>query len=87
MHIQIPDAAARAIEILEQQGYEGYLVGGCVRDAVRGVQPHDWDITTSALPQETMAAFSGFRIIETGLKHGTVTVLMEGEPLEITTFR
>ncbi|MBQ9925040.1 MAG: HD domain-containing protein [Clostridia bacterium] len=87
MHIQIPDAAARAIGILEQQGYEGYLVGGCVRDAVRGVQPHDWDITTSALPQETMAAFSGFRIIETGLKHGTVTVLMEGEPLEITTFR
>ncbi len=87
MKIQIPSAAARAIAILEQHGHEGYLVGGCVRDACRGEVPHDWDITTSAAPHETMAAFRDFQIIETGIRHGTVTVLMEGEPLELTTFR
>ena len=58
-------------------GYEAYLVGGCVRDALLGREPGDWDITTSALPEETEAVFAGERIIETGLKHGTVTVLLE----------
>ena len=87
LQISIPQAPALAIEILEKAGYEAYLVGGCVRDACRGALPHDWDIATSAMPEETMAAFEGYRVIETGLRHGTVTVLLEGEPLEITTFR
>ena len=62
-------------------------MGGCVRDLLRGVEPHDWDICTSALPEETEQCFVGQRVIETGLKHGTVTVLVEGEPYEITTYR
>jgi len=76
-----------AIEILENNGYEAYFVGGCVRDMLMGIAPHDFDITTSALPEETVAAFDGFRVILTGLKHGTVTVIIENEPIEITTFR
>lgn len=80
-------AAERAMDILHRAGYEAYAVGGCVRDALLGQTPKDYDITTSALPEETKAAFAGFRLIETGLKHGTVTVLMDGEPLEITTYR
>ena len=62
-------------------------MGGCVRDLLRGVPPHDWDICTSALPEETERCFADRRVIETGLKHGTVTVLEEGEPYEITTYR
>ena len=62
-------------------------MGGCVRDLLRGVAPHDWDICTSARPEETERCFAGQRIIETGLKHGTVTVLEDGEPYEITTYR
>jgi len=87
MQIDIPAAAARAIGILEQHGFAAYLVGGCVRDACRGAQPYDWDIATSALPAEILEVFADFRTIPTGLRHGTVTVRMDGEPLEITTFR
>ena len=87
MQIDIPAATARAIGILEQHGYAAYLVGGCVRDACRGAQPYDWDIATSALPAEILKVFADFRTIPTGLRHGTVTVRMDGEPLEITTFR
>ena len=83
----VPPAIVRALDILSKAGHEGWLVGGCVRDAVMGVEPHDYDITVSSTPEETIAAFSGFRIIETGLKHGTVTVIVDGEPLEMTTFR
>lgn len=77
----------QVLETLEAAGYEAWLVGGCVRDRLMGTAPHDFDITTSARPEEVMAVFSGCRIIETGLKHGTVTLLWDGEPLEITTFR
>lgn len=77
----------QVLETLEAAGYEAWLVGGCVRDRLMGAAPHDFDITTSARPEEVMAVFSGCRIIETGLKHGTVTLLWDGEPLEITTFR
>ncbi|MBR5284927.1 MAG: HD domain-containing protein [Clostridia bacterium] len=87
MHIDLPSAAIQAIEILESCGHRAYVVGGCVRDACRGEIPHDWDMTTSARPEETAAAFAGYTVIETGIQHGTVTVLMEGQPLEITTFR
>ena len=79
--------AALALERLEAAGFEAYVVGGAVRDLLRGAQVHDWDIATSALPEETKAVFSGFPVIEAGLKHGTVTVLLDGLPLEITTYR
>lgn len=87
MQIKLPKAVEIAINKLKSAGHEAYIVGGCVRDALRGVEPHDYDMTTSALPDETKAIFSEYRIIETGMKHGTVTVLIDGEPLEITTFR
>ena len=82
-----PAPALEAIARLREAGYEAYLVGGCVRDALLGRAPGDWDITTAALPEQVEAVFTGERIIETGLKHGTVTVLLDGKPLEITTFR
>lgn len=87
MNFEIPDGARRILQTLNSAGYEAYLVGGCVRDLLRGVEPHDWDICTSALPEETGRCFVARRVIETGLKHGTVTVMEEGEPYEITTYR
>ena len=87
LSFELPSGAAQILRTLAGAGYEGYLVGGCVRDLLRGVEPHDWDICTSARPEETERRFAGQRIIETGLKHGTVTVLAEGEPYEITTYR
>ena len=77
----------KAIEILHSCGYEAYFVGGCVRDALMGLTANDVDITTSALPIQTIKAFEGYRVIATGIKHGTVTVLIDGEPIEITTYR
>ena len=83
-----PNAAHIALARLEAAGHEAFVVGGAVRDCVRGAGTGtDWDITTSALPEETETIFSGYRVIETGMKHGTVTVLLDGEPLEITTYR
>ena len=79
--------AARAIERLRAAGHEAWIVGGCVRDVLLGRTPTDYDLTTSALPEETEAVFAGEKLIETGLQHGTVTVLLEGVPLEITTYR
>ncbi|MDE6260185.1 MAG: HD domain-containing protein [Oscillospiraceae bacterium] len=87
MRFDIPAGARHILQTLNDAGFEAYLVGGCVRDLLRGVAPHDWDICTSALPGETETCFVGQRIIETGLKHGTVTVLEGGEPYEITTYR
>lgn len=80
-------AGNKAIEALAAAGYEAYFVGGCVRDVLLGQAPNDFDVTTSALPEETLSVFEGFRVVPTGLKHGTVTVLIDGEPIEITTFR
>ncbi len=68
-------------------GYEAYAVGGCVRDCLLGKNPDDWDICTSATPDEIKEVFSGQRLIETGLKHGTLTLILEHKPYEITTFR
>lgn len=76
-----------AMEKLEDAGFEAYLVGGSLRDILMGREVHDFDITSSAKPEEVMEVFSDFKVIPTGLKHGTVTVLVEDEPLEITTFR
>lgn len=87
MKFEFSSGAKHILQTLTGAGYEAYLVGGCVRDLLRGVNPHDWDICTSARPEETEACFADQRIIETGLKHGTVTVLEDGEPYEITTYR
>lgn len=86
MKITIPDNVMRAIGILEQNGYSAYAVGGCVRDSLLGLKPFDWDICTSALPEQMADCFSNFRVIPTGVKHGTITVIID-KPLEITTFR
>ena len=83
----IPQAALDALEQLNRAGFSAWLVGGCVRDLLMGRTPGDYDITTAARPEQVEAVFAGERIIETGLKHGTVTVLLGGLPLEITTYR
>ncbi len=85
--LKLSSGAERIINILEQKGYQAYAVGGCVRDLLLGLTPADWDIASSALPQDIMEAFNGYSVIPTGIKHGTVTVIMEGTPFEITTFR
>ena len=87
MVIKIPPKVNKAMEILRAKGHTAYVVGGAVRDSLLGVESQDWDIATSALPAQTVDAFDGYRVIETGIKHGTVTVLMDGTPLEITTYR
>ncbi len=84
----IPSAGAlAALNRLQAQGFEAYTVGGCVRDSLLGRTPNDWDVTTSALPSETADCFADCRVIETGMKHGTVAVLLENELIEITTYR
>lgn len=85
MRIQLPDKVHNIINTLEEAGYEAYAVGGCVRDSILGREPDDWDITTSAKPEETKHLFP--RTVDTGIKHGTVTVLLEGEGFEVTTYR
>lgn len=83
----LPEKVKKIISMLEDSGFEAFAVGGCVRDSLLGKIPTDYDITTSALPEETKKVFENEHVIETGIKHGTVTVLMEAEPFEITTFR
>ena len=85
MQIQLPDKVHKIIETLEAAGYEAYAVGGCVRDSILGREPDDWDITTSAKPEEITRLFP--RTVDTGIKHGTVTVLLEREGFEVTTYR
>ncbi len=87
MSFQLPKSVLIALTSLTEAGYEAFLVGGSVRDYLRGVPPHDFDITTSATPEETLSVFSSYRTVETGIKHGTVTVLIDDMPLEITTYR
>lgn len=79
--------AEKILSKLISAGFEAYLVGGCVRDTLMCRNIHDYDITTNALPDEIMRIFDGYRVVPTGLKHGTVTVLSEGIPFEITTYR
>lgn len=85
--ITIPHYVLDITERLESHGYECFIVGGCVRDALSGKEPHDYDLTSSATPDEMLEVFSDKIIIPTGLKHGTLTVVSEGHNLEITTFR
>lgn len=83
---EFPNAEA-LLKRLEDAGFEAYYVGGCVRDHLMGRAVHDVDITTNALPEQTAAVFEGYKVIPTGIRHGTVTVLAEGTPYEITTYR
>ena len=85
--LPLPPQVDSTLRRLRSAGYEAYIVGGCVRDFLRGVPPKDFDMTTSALPEQVHAVFAGERIIDTGIKHGTVTLLADGMPLEITTYR
>ena len=85
--MNIPQGPDEILNRLTAAGFQAYAVGGCVRDSILGTVPGDWDICTSALPEETEACFSDLRVVETGLKHGTVTVIFQGVPYEITTFR
>lgn len=87
MRISIPYGASFIIDRLAQHGFSAYLVGGCVRDAVMGREVNDWDITTSALPEQICEIFADLKVIKTGLAHGTVTVMLDGEGYEVTTFR
>ena len=83
----LPESIQNCIDLLENAGFAAYAVGGCVRDACLGLTPHDYDLCTSALPAQTEEIFRDYRLVLAGEKHGTVTVLTKGGPVEITTFR
>ena len=85
VRIGIPDNVSRILGTLREAGFEAYIVGGCVRDSLIGREPGDWDITTSARPERVRALFR--RTVDTGIAHGTVTVLMDREGYEVTTYR
>ena len=87
MTIRMDEGAAELLDTLHRAGYAAYVVGGCVRDSLLGLTPHDWDLCTSALPQQGMKLFGEEKCIPTGLQHGTVTVKQGGGLYEITTFR
>lgn len=85
MNIQIPEKAKYIIKTITEAGFEAYVVGGCVRDSILGREPGDWDITTSAKPEQVKALFR--RTVDTGIAHGTVTVMLDKEGFEVTTYR
>ena len=89
MEIKYPDFVGDVLSVLEKNGHEGYIVGGSLRDMILGREPNDFDVTTSALPEKVCEMFraDGYSVIETGIKHGTVTVMCGKEPVEVTTFR
>lgn len=85
--INMPEHVQTILGKLNTDGYEAVIIGGCVRDTLMGEIPHDWDIATSAQPEEIMKCFKGYNLMTAGLKHGTVTVIIDHEPFEITTYR
>ena len=87
--LNYPEKVIKIAEIMQKYGFRAYAVGGCVRDSIMGRDPSDWDMTTDASPEKMMEIFDseGIRTIPTGLKHGTVTVLLDGDTFELTTFR
>lgn len=85
--IRVPAYALTVVERLESRGYEAYVVGGCVRDSLLEREPNDWDVCTNALPEDVLRVFRRFHVIKTGLQHGTVTVMSDHCPVEVTTFR
>ena len=84
---ELPQGAAFVLKRLHDAGYQAYVVGGCVRDTLLGIAPKDWDVCTNALPHEMQRVFGDCHVIETGLQHGTLTVMYDHEPYEVTTFR
>ena len=86
-HMPIPAPVIYVMEKLERAGYTAYAVGGCVRDHLIGRTPGDYDVTTSAKPEEMQKVFAGDRVVETGLKHGTLTIVKDGMNIETTTYR
>ncbi len=87
MTINLPSQVVNILELLQSAGYQAFCVGGAVRDSLMGTEPGDWDITTSATPQQIAHIFADYKTIETGIKHGTLTVIMDSKPYEITTYR
>ncbi|MBP9988859.1 MAG: hypothetical protein KBT46_05100, partial [Ruminococcus sp.] len=87
MKTNCPDFINTAFKLLEESGFEAYAVGGCIRDSIMNKSPNDWDMTTSAKPEQIISVFSDYRTIPTGINHGTVTVLFDKNPVEITTMR
>jgi len=87
MKIQIPDYIQVLIDLLNQNHYSAYVVGGAIRNALLGLPIHDYDLTTDATPDEMLQVFASYRVFKTGIQHGTITVLSKGQPVEITTFR
>ena len=85
--MKLPERINRVLEKLSGNGFEAFVVGGCVRDMIMRKEPADYDITTNALPGQTADVFKDYKVIETGMKHGTVTVVIDGENIEITTYR
>lgn len=85
MKIELPEKVKFIIDTITNAGYEAYAVGGCIRDSILGREPNDWDVTTSATPQQVKALFR--RTIDTGIQHGTVTVMLDKEGFEVTTYR
>ncbi len=85
--IQVPEYVTRVLRRLQENGFEAWVVGGCVRDSLLGRTPQDWDVTTSALPEQTKRCLMDFHVIETGIAHGTVMIISEGMPVEVTTYR
>lgn len=86
-HVDLPDVVRFALRRLQNAGFSAYVVGGCVRDSLRGRKPADWDVTTSAHPLEIQNVFSDEQVIKTGIQHGTVTLVKNQMPIEITTYR
>lgn len=87
MKISLPSKVKFIIDKIYDKGFEAFIVGGCVRDSILGIKPNDYDITTNAKPDEIINIFSDFKIIDNGIKHGTVGVIIENEVYEITTYR
>ena len=87
MRIDLPQNVKMIIARLRAAGHDCYAVGGCVRDCLRGLEPHDWDLTTSAAPEETEAVFADLKTVDIGKRYGTVAVIIDGKPYEITTYR
>ncbi len=85
--INVPAHAKVVLDLLEAAGFEAYVVGGCVRDSLMGQTPLDWDVCTKATPQEALRVFSNYHCIKTGLQHGTITVMVDKKPVELTTYR
>lgn len=85
--INLPESVAFILKKLHEKGFEVYLVGGCIRNILNGTMPKDYDFTTNASPEEIMDVFSGYKTVTTGMRFGTVTVVINGDPYEITTYR